>query len=915
MVILGIRPTHLVEMKAIFATVWTLTVVFLAACGEKSDPVLDELLSLAPDLPYTVAEKLIVEDDSTFAVNAKELGSQALTDAWVLLHQSIAIDRVEEYEHSRAVIWPLLARIAGTLNNLYGTGRLHDAFMELSSLSEHDYLRYRRLRARKERLVNVMDLSIDDKCDSLLEFKAEFLSLGLPGAAIRCELAISALHARLGHVDLVIERNRAIVPELYAAGDYVILCQVLGSMGYNLEQRGDLDSMRVCWNEALRIAGRHRIPVQAARITSFYANHYVREGRLQLAEKLFDEAIRICRDDNAREYELRFVTMAMRRYAELGAWEVVGRLLPRAHVLLRFMQEMSPSEVEDLTHEVGVLEARLLMASGQWQSAVPLFAKAVRYERETTDRFRTPTTFLDVLYYFARGLVDNGRPQEAFPLIDEALELARTVDLVRVEARMSLLAAKASELQFDHEAALGWLERFDVLAQEDRDRLRDEWMERDVLLMGVQTARGDRSSALACGAAGISRLEDYLSRLEPSVQAYLWMGRCDALRESLHELFREEASLGYGLELFWRRLSRSMGRVQSSQPRKDLTPELRKLASQAAGRVRSLGGVHCVFAEVGNEIWRWTVDGGDFQLNTLAADKTELSELVSSVWGEVANSQRSGISADPPSGSARALAAMLIPQDTTAGPLYVTASGVLARFPFETLDVGSSASYEPLLKHRDVVYVRYFDEDAATRPATNALVVVSASGDLEHAAVEGRRFASRYGNGRLLTAENATKMNVISQWEEAGVVYIASHVLRRSDASYVALIPLPYTEEDGSPDEGYLDIRDIRSADFSGCDLVVLSGCSSGDPYVGRSTSAPSLSDAFLDAGAGAVVQTFWDIRDDDARAVMSLFLDMWMGKEMKIQEALSAARRQLVAEGGHPPSTWAAYSVKLGRL
>ena len=50
---------------------------------------------------------------------------------------------------------------------------------------------------------------------------------------------------------------------------------------------------------------------------------------------------------------------------------------------------------------------------------------------------------------------------------------------------------------------------------------------------------------------------------------------------------------------------------------------------------------------------------------------------------------------------------------------------------------------------------------------------------------------------------------------------------------------------------------------MKGCRLAVLSGCGSGAPFADGVITAPSLGDAFLDAGADASMQTFWRIRDE----------------------------------------------------
>lgn len=153
-------------------------------------------------------------------------------------------------------------------------------------------------------------------------------------------------------------------------------------------------------------------------------------------------------------------------------------------------------------------------------------------------------------------------------------------------------------------------------------------------------------------------------------------------------------------------------------------------------------------------------------------------------------------------------------------------------------------------------------------------------------------------------------------WEDVSYVYIATHIIRDPQVPYLVHIPLAFPGGDAGPEAAYLDITDIRSADLTGCEIVVLSGCGSGAPYIESHVVGPSLADAFLDAGAGAVVQTFWNIRDEDARDFMSEYVRVWNDPQSsKVHSLCEIKRRRLEGEHGiRHPSHWAAYSIKLGR-
>ena len=60
--------------------------------------------------------------------------------------------------------------------------------------------------------------------------------------------------------------------------------------------------------------------------------------------------------------------------------------------------------------------------------------------------------------------------------------------------------------------------------------------------------------------------------------------------------------------------------------------------------------------------------------------------------------------------------------------------------------------------------------------------------------------------------------------------------------------------------------------------------------YLADAQSSPALGDAFLDAGAGMVVHTYREVRDDEAHDFMAAVIDRWMGQGMSVPEAVHGA-------------------------
>jgi CHAT domain-containing protein len=119
----------------------------------------------------------------------------------------------------------------------------------------------------------------------------------------------------------------------------------------------------------------------------------------------------------------------------------------------------------------------------------------------------------------------------------------------------------------------------------------------------------------------------------------------------------------------------------------------------------------------------------------------------------------------------------------------------------------------------------------------------------------------------------------------------------------------------GAPpdDDGRLEVHEVLGMRLS-ASLVFLSGCETG---VGAAWSSPfnpgedytTLMQAFLQAGAGAVVGTLWRVRDDGAAALAEAFYRRLPGASPA--ESLADAQRALISSPQwERPYHWAGYAV-----
>jgi len=128
-------------------------------------------------------------------------------------------------------------------------------------------------------------------------------------------------------------------------------------------------------------------------------------------------------------------------------------------------------------------------------------------------------------------------------------------------------------------------------------------------------------------------------------------------------------------------------------------------------------------------------------------------------------------------------------------------------------------------------------------------------------------------------------------------LHIASHgILDSADAahSYIVLAPAG-----GAPESGRLTLREVWGLDLEGVDLVTLSACRTALGETSPGDELISLENAFMFAGADAVVASLWDVADETTGSLMRDFYGNL--KAMPRARALQAAQRALKATHPHP--------------
>jgi len=917
-----------------------LILLVAASCSEKNPPELSALREYAPDLSEVTARHLVLSDDSTLAQYVSEAGIASLLQSGLVLMDAIRLDSVEGYRRSLAVMLPNLRRLSEAIEAEYDYHGPLENCRTFDELSDEQGLEWRRVSRDSKAVFRDPSIAPKEKIEMLMGYLEQHDNLTASVRArmwgrVNTKSAIAETYANMGDDEATMAWFQSTISDCYEIRDYTLLCHLLGAVGSIYEDRGQIDSMIVYYEEALRLANRFRFPYHTARILSFYSHFYARQGRLSLSHDLRNEAIELCRRYKGGHRELRFLLDAMRFYAELEAWEIVGRLLPRARSVERLAASEPSTHPPRYGHSVNRLEARYLMATGRVEEGRAIFDEIERPIAELP----WPVIYPEFLLEWTEALLQNGRPREALTVVNSGMARAREMRQTRLVAQFSILKATATMDLGMTEETTATLEEFMELSAQLPNGLRREWVSSDVLHARVHRERGDTTAAVAALGRGLARMEESLADSDEGVHGYLWMGRCGELRQQLHDLVSGDPELGYGLEFVWRDAYRLLGSRSdrgaqlTSGPAEDdngysVLDRFRVTAQAMGSRLVSRSMIHSVYLIRANDIWRWTRTPDGIRREALGVEPRELAELVSRTWRQMADDPidtNATVGAEL-AADLRHLARVLLPAEAlvgaAAGPFLVSADGFLGQIPFETLDVGAGNAYVPLLARRDVAYLRHGGKLAARSSHSLGTVVTYSGGttlqpELDLVFEEGRAVAARNPGSVFLHGDRATKKNLLASWENGSFLYAAGHSLRDPDVPYLTLFPLAPEGGQAGPDAAYLDVRDIRSADFTKCDVVVLSGCATGAPYVGARNAAPSMGDAFLDAGAGMVVQTFWDVRDDEAAALMSSFVENWGDSNFGMIGALCESRRAVMrgGQGIRHPFHWAAYSIKLGRF
>jgi len=914
----------------------------------------NEEIDLLSGLPPRLAELLVVEDDRALILYAREMGIEPLIDAkkhFEDLSRSLS-DR--DYLRYTDSLYALHRRVCIVLADEFEYDfYLHDLEF-LYGFPPHERRQLLMTRAKIWATPFDKNREVGARIDSILRYHCMMEESGDRFGSGAAKMMLSSLYCALGDSEQVRKYLIDAIDIFEELGMHRLTCQSLGTLGVIYEREGKIDSMEMCFQAARDLAKRAQLSDQISRFTYFYACRYAEMGRLALANDLVHEAIELCKANKGGYYEIRFIFHAMEFYANYSCWETVERLLSRAKILERVYDDswLSPQfRVGNVS-----MEARLNMARGNVEKANALFKKLEKSTRTNPQ----PGDDTKNLYYWARGLMENGRAEDAVDIIDRGLSRVGAYSFNKVEVQLLTLKAAAEIEQGDIESAKQAIERFDDISSRLHAPIMYDWVMRHVNGAKIAMSEGYTDEAVSSVEDGLDCIRSFVEIMDISVQGYLSIRECSELRNVMHELTEHDPELGYGAELVWRSIPLVMGtgeagpcmsRTLSSTAKPGsgmgmysgsgggFFDDCREAARRAISQIHESNAVHCMYVADDDRVTRFMVSSDGIRRDVVPGIRGELHGLVIETKEHMSGEMdgRGAADAADVRGNLSKLGAYLLPDNLSAyaGPgdprtLFITTDDFLDCIPFETFDIDAGREYVPLIECFDVAYLHHPGSGSVLYENSNpGIVIVNADfGDavrkryslgheLEYVEEEGRAMAALDNSAIVLQGAGATKRQIKRRWEEASYLYFATHIVRDSEIPYLVRIPLAAPEGGVSQESCFLDFTDIRSADFSRCEVVVLSGCSSGAPSVATTSIGPSLGDAFLDGGAAVVIDTFWDVKDEEARKLMVRYVRELGTTDHAHIRSLCNARRTLLEEDPDSRRSfdWASYAIHIGRL
>jgi CHAT domain-containing protein len=273
------------------------------------------------------------------------------------------------------------------------------------------------------------------------------------------------------------------------------------------------------------------------------------------------------------------------------------------------------------------------------------------------------------------------------------------------------------------------------------------------------------------------------------------------------------------------------------------------------------------------------------------------------------------------------LSALPLPNSNTWEPILVT-NETIYEPSASTLLLLQQTSNEPrtgskdLLVFSDPVFSaddpRLSAQSASVAPATatNFRFAESLSSlpRLAASKTEGDSIANIVGTSQsyVLSGFSATRERVLApEMSDYRIIHFATHGWIDEEHPELSGIILSRFDENGQGLDEFVRLQDIYGLRLS-ADLVVLSACKTGVGKELRGEGLISLTNGFIQSGAGSVLSSLWKVDDNATLELMTNFYVSLVSDNLSASKALRNAQMKMWQDPRYrSPFYWAAFTIQ----
>jgi tetratricopeptide (TPR) repeat protein len=562
---------------------------------------------------------------------------------------------------------------------------------------------------------------------------------------------------------------------------------------------------------------------------------------------------------------------ALSAFTELGESELVGavhNLLAEAYEYLdnpdeswkhreRALELFSP--FASATYYVPLLQqsAQLLLATGQ-----PAVAKIFLDRTLKVSAVSDPLLFADTLSWQATAMRQMGRTAEAEAMLKRAVTAAETIKVPALRERALNDVTLTRALMPERGTTPADLQRAVAFARNGDNRWALPRLLR--LQADVLARQGDYAAAMRGYGAAVDEIVD--QRRKTSLSQYEMLNRTNLTDTTEHAV---SLAVGRGdYEAAFRFSEHSAGAAFRELPPPDL-----------AHPPANVAVIKIVCLPDQTLIWTITASGATVRRVRISRD----------AWNNAGDEEKAS------------LFGRVIVKHDLVGPavdtLVIVPDAATATVPFEAvIDPATgrrlAERYVVAECHSVAGYLRAAARDGEPGVAPPLLIAgteTSGLGSLPEVSSELRGLQRLYPSATVWKSE-ARPMNALpAALEEAGLIHFATHGVVDRANELLSNIVLG--------EGAILYAHEVAALRLKRRPIVVLSACSGAATAGLRRRRAPTLADAFLAAGASAVV-AWSDAVDDSVARRTSLMLHERLRRGMPVGKAVREVQLELAREG-----------------